>query len=203
MTVTTYRSAAHALGVSSTWDSDDYAEVQAHHSDLFWELKRRNGSQSPTDIPGFLSSIQHLYDYGYSHTDISAFLGVSRERVRQWFEQYDELDAHGGSNGSDYRLWSDELECFVPVTEEELIAAANERQEAKRQSRIERKRAEQVARLREVGERLGRVPRVSDVEVVEAIGHPGSHGRIWGYPEVSYVEAHDRLWKAAGFDHRP
>lgn len=202
------RTAALALGLSPKWSSnEDRCEVRDHHAELFEKWKEEHGvgvvGSSLQDYPPFVESIQHLYDYGYSFTDIATFIGVSRERVRQWFRDYDGLERQGGEHGSLYRLWDDDLNCFVPATDDEIVAAYVANKEAARRRHRDRIRASHIHALREIHKRTGAIPRVNDDEVVDAIGFPATHARFWGYPDVSYVEAHDRLWAAAGWPHRP
>lgn len=168
MTITNVESARQALGLSSEWVREDREAVESHHRSLFRDLKKHHGVQSPADIPGFISSIQHLHDYGYSLTDIGAIVGVTRERVRQWFDEYDELerldDIGGGPRSTAlYRLWSDELNCFVPITDEELIEAANRRREALDRRHLKHRVHGLLTHLRDLADRLGRTPSMFDI----------------------------------------
>lgn len=205
--------AKRALGICERWkDRADANEVRSYHKPLFQRWKRRQGfkmggTMRLDEATDLIPSVQALYDYGYSQSDIAVMFGVTRECVRQWFERYD-LERYDGSesgSGSLARLWDDEAMCFLPVSDDELVTKVRKAKKRARRERLHRKRAAHVAVLKQLAEQLGRVPTLK--ETVKAIGYGSWTGfarTYWGVKtHGSYSRAADRLYRAAGFTERP
>lgn len=207
------------MGIERQWNSADRVAVTGHNSSRWLELKRENGwlSTPVGEIPGFRDSLQRLYNQGYSPSDISAFFGVSRERVRQWFNQLGIV--RDGVHGSMVRVWDDERNRFAAVHPRQLHRMKAE----VHQKRIDANRADihydnalranaDVDTLRRISVALGRP--AYRAEMLDALGCPDrtdknrrQHiyvdvARRWGWSQraagLTYSDAWKLLYRAAG-----
>lgn len=183
-----------------SWDAADRDAVRRFHSPLFRRWKARRDAWSIVDIPGFVESLQALHDYGYSLTDIACTWGVTRERVRQWFEKYG-LERH--EEAASVRVWDDDLACFYPVSHPEY---QRRRAAAIQRHRKHAKIAADIALVRRLAKKMGRPPAVADLteEVYGDRNVPASGiAARWGWgrnADCTYAEAMDRLYDAAGIE---
>lgn len=83
---------AKRYGLNSNWNPKDREEIRKYHKKLWGRWKKENGvgklDSLVEKIPGFLDSLEQLHLYGYSLTDIGVMFGLTRERVRQYFEKH-------------------------------------------------------------------------------------------------------------------
>lgn len=190
------------LGITSGWDSSDLAEVSEHSRELWRKMKARNGwpeNMACRDIPGFFECLQEMYDGGYSFTDIASVFGLSRERVRQLFN--DEPRLRFTDTGSLFRYWDPDASQFMPVKREAIKRRWHELQRSRRRRRRQQRRRGLVAELQRAIEEVGHVPTIG-----ELVAHSGRHvtdwARYWRYRvggrERSYTVALDRLYRSAG-----
>lgn len=130
------------LGIKRGWEVDERHSVRYYHAKYWGRWKARMFDQynifSVGDIPGMKTSLQSLYDQGYSVSDISAMFGVSRERARQWFKKF-KIKKDPNRHGSLVRVWSDELNHFTAISPSEfnelLIKAREKDRSIKRLNR--------------------------------------------------------------------
>jgi len=91
--------------------ADQYAVIDYHRP--MWEALRgeaREGVEKA--VPGFLQSLQMLFDQGYCLTDVGMMFGMSRERVRQFAKKY---GLHRFPRTTPPRVWSWERREFVAI----------------------------------------------------------------------------------------
>lgn len=79
-----------------------------------WERMKGDKNSVPLEqaVPGFLMSVQLLFDQGYCLTDVGLMFGLSRERIRQITAR------HGLTRfvtATPPRIWSWEQRMFVPI----------------------------------------------------------------------------------------
>ena len=122
------------LGIKRGWPIDERHSIR-HSSAPYWKklkarLFTRHNIHSVGKIPGIKTSLQSLYDQGYSQSDISAFFGISRERGRQWFRDFG-IKKNPNRHGSQVRIWSDELNHFTVVPRKEFDEMMLKRQQKK------------------------------------------------------------------------
>ena len=206
----------------SRWDPREREEVRSHHAKLWDEWKCRlsmefgiKGGHRCThlaDIPGFLDSLKRLAATGYSLVDIAVMFGLTRQRIDQLFDDH---DIPRGNWGSSFRMWSDEKNYFVAVTHEDLgellRGKRNLTLEGQKAERRERKKQRHIQAILEFAREHGRPPSIT--ELAKKLGYSRLAGqaiiaRYWGYQNwrpgsVSYQEAWDNLYAAAGFPDRP
>lgn len=101
----------------------------------FDRAKRRAGTRRPRDIPGFLESLQSLYNQGYRYADIGPMFGVSPQRARQWFVEYPELHAEHDESRTSPRFFCWESLRFVPASEGDIVAKARALRDKRRAAR--------------------------------------------------------------------
>lgn len=194
------------LGLDRTWDEKDREDCREYHRRYYRALKKSHGGihTAVSEIPGFVSSVRWALQDGFSLTDVGVMFGVSRERVRQWCEEF-EIE-RGKHEGSQYRLWSDEENRFVPVSQETMYQLAYEyhhdRVDQEQESRRKERRSAQVEAMKKLAKRFGRTPTLSELEEEYGESWP-SIARDWGYDPQddsegsSYSAAYDRLCDAA------
>ncbi|NIM48947.1 MAG: hypothetical protein GTO22_06755 [Gemmatimonadales bacterium] len=192
---------------------DDVRELTAANAEFWDERKGGLGHHDPVDsVPGFSESLDRLVSFHeYSDVEIGIMFGVSRERVRQWRNR---LGIQKKRHGSGKRMWNDVLGRFLTVdcdTYKRTREGTRRRIRREKQLRalLEQRRAqrdEDAARVRRVGESLGRTPTTKDVFPLtysscnmpaEYISVANRWGRLNGR---TYQEALDALWAAAGFE---
>lgn len=203
----------HNHGLSRPWLRADAREVSAFNRALWAEKKEVEGWNSVREIPGFLECLQEMYDGGYSITDIAVVFGLSTERIRQYFEKFPELTRR--RKGSLLRFWSDEHECFMPYTPEEvegLLDEVHERNlsavEEGRALKLAERQAYIVDAIRTLVRKLRRQPTLNEVQSKFQPHAPKENGAAYLYgawlgkrrdPESpSYKETLDEIFFAAG-----
>ncbi len=199
-------------GIHTRWKPVDQKEIQRFHTKLWEKWKRDYQKKSGRlkdgrldSIPGFVESLQTLILMGYSKTDIGTMIGVGRERVRQWVQEY----GLRGNNlhGSMCRVWSDEMNSFVPISTEDMIELLRKTGEQIRRRKFVRQRKERrrehVRALRLLAEELGQSPTAN--ELASFLGYYSkSSGALMGYwvyrqdQPGSHAKACSRLYRAAG-----
>lgn len=194
------------LGLNSTWREEDKQECLGAARQAYRQLKRKHGGRNvPVDkIPGFIESVQSLLNDGFGLTDVGVMFGVSRERVRQWANQFD-LQRRFGP-GTRYRIWDDDKDRFVPVPNELMYHIAecyhDRRLETEVQERQQAARSEHVEALKSLAKRFGRTPTLNELEEELDTFWPNI-ARYWGYEAdspkdaASYTAAYRRLCDAA------
>ena len=202
------------FGLSLTWNPKDREDIRRHHSKLLRELKRNYGVSSIEDIPGFLDSIeQQHYVFGDSFEDIGATCGLSRERIRQCFEDYELLRRK--KLGPTYRIWNDKRNLFVPVSGERMNDILEETERRTREEELEGIKEMQIYiikelhknTIREFANENGRRPMIRELLILLGYKPFSSYSvaNYWGYgsdDDVSCTEAFDNLYRAAGFKKR-
>ncbi len=202
------RDKVERFGLSLSWNSKDRDEVIKRSKILLEELKYTQGVGTVEQIPGFIGSIEILHDTcGYGLTDIGAMFGLSRERIRQYFQKYN-LQRNEARRAM-YRVWNDERNCFLTVSNEDLegilIEKSREERLIKRRENHAKRRGSQVHAIQDFAEKNGRVPTVR--ELGRILGYKGgssqtSIAHLWGYNFISNKEAIDNLYRVAGFEER-
>lgn len=167
---------------------------------FFEEWKREHGvsKRGMLGHSTFRTALGRLTnEHGYSLTDVGIFLGVSRERVRQW------VNSAGipAKRGAQKRIWNDDQNRFVTVDstaeydrivrDRSTVLAYDDR----------RKKRRRIARwiLIELGEDLGRVPGHVDLADAFGIKAPWLNGLLG----IQRKEGYDLLWRKAGYPERP
>lgn len=181
-------------GLSVLWRERERAVVRRAHRAILG-----GPPLEVLDRDAVLDSVQLLYDYGYSLEDIGTMFGVTREAVRQWFQQFG-LDRHEGG-GACLRLWDDDLACFVPVEPDEYRAAQRGATRESRMAKRAARRKEIVEAARRVYARVGRPVTLNEVaeEAGCSTANPSvTFAHLWREPGESYKEPLDRLFQTAG-----
>lgn len=184
------------------FDKDEIALLRRNFEK--WKAEHGIGQGvAVTSHPAFRIALARLInDHGYSLTDVAIFLGVTRERVRQWVNRAGIPARRGGA----MRIWSDEHDRFVTVENAaEYHRLVKERRAPLGPDSVTEKRW-RIARwvLIELAADLGRVPCHADL--ADAFGVMAS--RLNGMLGIqhykgSLTEQCDALWRAAGFAKRP
>jgi predicted transcriptional regulator len=138
-----------------------------HRHRAFYDLMRDSWPDGQASFAEMRTrSVASLRAQGYSQTDISAFVGVSRERVRQWLR--DAKPRQDSHHGTLPRVWDDEFNQFRALTRSEYRDVLRE---ADRASRAEDRHLRQAARrrlvvnaAREFRVELGRDPTHTEIE---------------------------------------
>lgn len=155
--------------------------------------------------PAFRQGLDDLLNlHGYSMTDVGLFLGISRERVRQYVVR---LEITIDTPRAQHRAWDDEANRFVVVggaaEYHKLQVSISGFRARKVGAGAKRQR---VARwvLVDLGIDLGRVP--CHVDLAEAYDiHPGRMNGLLGmyvYRGAIAVQC-EKLWMSAGYDEYP
>ena len=192
-------------------DPDGRDRITEAHRPIWERIKAEHGVGDGTwssiyDIPGFQESMANLVDQGWCVTDIGVFLGVSRERARQWLLELG-LKAH---HGTAPRIWSDEAERFVPITIDEadkMTQAAHVR--ATRLRIAARRRAvreEHVLYIQVYHGEHGCTPRLKDMSAFFGLSWPGicNYWRVKrkGRLTRTYAECYALMCRVAGVEPR-
>lgn len=125
-------------------------------------------------LPGVVPSLRLLLESEkYSLTDVALMFGVSTERIRQICDQYgvyerDTPRRRGVDRGvHSIRVWDDELNRFIPVRKRELRRRETDQRIVERRARSDERRqhqrAEIVATLIGLAEKLGRPPLIREL----------------------------------------
>lgn len=193
--------------VRTTMATDLRDELRKANRELYDRWKREHKVWSPFSVEGFREALETEYLMGYSLSDIAMMYGLSRERVRQWFEAHDIW--HEEERAS-LRVWDDEMDCFVPVSTDDYLERVRKIEKQRRAEarawELEEKRRRSAQAVRELDGELGRPPTLEEVaEKVDTI--PVVLAQWWGYTRepdtASYAEAWDRMYEAGGIDDRP
>lgn len=64
-------------------DKAELDEVRRFHAPMYHKWKSRRGLYKVTDDPAFRDSVISLAEQGYTLDEMGAFIGLSRERIRQ------------------------------------------------------------------------------------------------------------------------
>lgn len=182
-----------AMPLKRLWDRGLREEIRAFHRQI--QGRHTNGG-GWASVPGFAESLQRLFDEGYCAADVSVFLGLSRERVRQFVEEF---DLEPPDYGSRYRVWNEERSRFVPVSTEDMAERVGLAHEYTHEHALALRCDEDIKLLREMH-------RDKDlVGLAEFCGergvYPTTIAQRWGSRcGCSNKEAWDRLWQTAGFE---
>jgi len=224
------------FGLSLGWNPKDRDEIRRFNKNLWNEFRRkyfeeheeeikerllREGRSltllSPHHFPnvyisGFLESIQSLHiDYGCSFTDIGVDFGLTKESIRQHFEEYGLRRRK--EFGSMPMVWNGK-KIFVPITGRGLEKILIEKDGMRKKEEREKIKLEQSKAIRDFRKKRGREPNLR--ELSESLGYivvPNSRVRkfsiLWGYDPrkeknaTTESGAIDNLYRAAGSKERP
>lgn len=133
----------------------DSAEVRAFHRPFYDEWRRRHRTE---DLRNGIASL--LEEHGYTMTDVSVMLGLTRERVRQFVARWGLVV--GSKYTTAYRVWDDEANRFRPVAVAEYQRVERQkRTQARARWRRDRQRA-MADRLWALAGELGYTPTVGE-----------------------------------------
>jgi DNA-binding XRE family transcriptional regulator len=185
----------------------DLEKVREFHRKL-WRRKRKPG-QKLSDIPGFLESFQRLLDEGYCPSDIALFMGFSHQWAWQIVNNHMLHCPYHPRQGSLPRVWNDNLNKFEVLRggRKELSRKYAQGRRTLWKERSEERssaiREQQVKALQDLHREFGRSPTLG--ELMERLDCSGLSmlAYHWGRkpvnrPPISYAEAFDRLYQAAG-----
>lgn len=119
--------------------------------------------------PEFVPSLRVLVEREqYADCDIGPMFGVSRERVRQWRNQYGiTRDDRGGRGLNAVRVWDDQINRFRPVRRGVVIAEGKARRRseksASRVQRLQRQQARIIGIAIGLQAALGRTPTLREI----------------------------------------
>lgn len=154
-------------------------------------------------IPGFCESLNSLHnDHGYGITDIGVMFGVSRMRVRQWFDQYG--IPYQCKRGTVFREWDDNSNRFTERSSKQihqaysLVKARNRKQLS--EAALMEKKAKYTQILKELNDELGRPPTLIP-EFQNRIGCVWQNAaRLW--KNGSWAKATRLMYQSAGLEVR-
>ena len=151
-----------------------------------------------------VASLTSLAEQGYTLDDVACMFGVSRERVRQWYERDAISRPHSAVVG---RMWDDATNRFISVRSTVILRRRTSFRKAQRRERVRSRRADRrrriIALLQDLAATLGRTPTVGELAerwfTREMPKH--QHGSLlcgaWGRP-CTLTE----IWVAAGLTPR-
>lgn len=190
----------------NSFQDEEAEEIRRFNRELYDDL--RGGSYKGAIDSGRLKG--GLYDmivtHGYCPAEVATWIGVSRERVRQWMIRFD-ISRPPGTFGTRLRLWDDKSLCFRFVTSQEVCsmrrhAEGHSRKAQAHRTRISnsRRRFAAISRLREVKEEMGRIPTVGEFlarSIYKSIAAITPPFRLINGMKRSYAESLDTLWFVA------
>jgi len=153
-------------------------EMTTCHRVCFAELKRTWPHGRSAFVAMRTASLISLLEQGYSRSDVAAFVGVTRERTRQWLAQAGVV-RHANRYGTAPRVWDDTLHAFRPISravsrlpnQHAWSRAVAQRRDLRALAR-RAKRRDLVMRARAFRLALGREPVFTEVLTHLGIGVP-------------------------------
>ena len=190
------------MKVTKPPQASDFTKADMKRLRTCWERwKAENGGPTESDV--LRDALDDLLNiHGYGLTDIGVFLGLSKERIRQYVKGFGiEIEV----KGPQFRAWDDDENRFVSfaskVEYDKQKTALYGRVATARKAHAKRRRIA-LWILKDLGDDLGRVP--GHVDLAEAYNvHPGRMNSWFGFfaHRGDIGEQCRALWAEAGFEY--
>ena len=180
--------------------ASDFTKADMKRLRTCWEKWKADNSTESDVLRDALDELLNVH--GYSLTDIGVFLGLSRERIRQYVKQF---GIEVFVKGPQFRMWDDDENRFVAmpskaVYDKEVTAKYGANAMARKAHAKRRRVAVWV--LRDIGASIGRVPAHADLADAYDM-EAGRMNGVLGFTTYrgSIGDQCRELWAEAGFEY--